>query len=1169
LPWTDLPPAQGSSLQYYPRLIQVWDAIRERQAVGGTTTAWPRSSFNWYDGTLTSVIDNGDGTISLYDSTASSAFSGAGWVDSLGNKRWTSCAQFDLNNNGSIAASESGSGATAFFEPDGSAPPNYRVVIYPPDTPNASHLGDPNLGFVYRIQDNGDDFLKITDDGRLALNGKKLTEYVGFRYQIIRYESGGTQQGHGFPQRYPPKPNDTEYDYGTITASTTTTITDASESGWHAPKDFDGTFLKDKDILFKVGAKWRRGRIAAALGNQIKFSVVGGPLAAPPTVGGGYWIVDKNAWWRPEFRLELEQVTTYSGQEWVRSPGVAAGPGPWSDSGSNFRPWEPLGTWYSGYTDQSSITHSPADDSLTGILKFVEQVDVELGEAPPSVVTPVTVFDVDAVTSPTDLFNPDHLFNPWLYWSLRGLDVGIDLDAFGAAVWVARKGYSGDAAIPELTTATWQEIYIPANTRRSAIDVVVVTEEVSIGINPETFIEEFETVEVDRYCSIAIAMPIETPQAGAYDELDCDWTILDTDGSIKHSGTGTTSATELRSATFTFDEADDGLTVVIAFGRTRKYERRVRRLYPRSYFVPDVGFDTDDLVVPPTEEFPGDYDTIDRSGTYAEYSELGELQDVGPAFVVNEAYRYTGDDYFHPFPGGIVEGEINEFLDAGYQGRPAPEEVSDFPRWTKVGIITAGGSFWFEDSTACWWVDPAPMVTHEGTGTAGSTASILKDANQYKLWPTEITNPSPPPDSIFEDQLRLSRYWSSGDRFLKMILEVAVSGSGTSGDPYVWERRPIVAMNVTGADETNPYLTVSPAFSSTMLNRPYKIREPGFANNRVILNTWRGRQVTVRRAEDGEESTVEVSYSDDNRAYFADGALGFTPVPGDTYEFIQRDPGEVVHYRPTSPTAFNGFVGPADAVQDTRGTNWLTEGIAGVAAERRNSPTIVNAYGWFQKGDIPLKHYWDERVAALNALVWTKIAAGYTNNGEDNSNFGLALSGDGGTYNTLKTFVENEYDSDTNLGTSTDPPEAGAKGSSTSDVAGGDSAFVTTIYQYMTATAPTTELASKIGWYVYATTHDDEAPVDNPPVQVVAFDSFGANIQYHAWDEYEEGSPSTAATRTSGKIGSDTRPPLPSLAVPSMSGVTYVDRRGYQITDKFAIAKWNVTGGLTYVDSHD
>src|SRR4051794_30034802 len=97
--WTGWPLVAGTSnLQHYPLLRQLWEAIRERRAVAGQITAWPPSNFPWASGrTITSVTDNGDGTISFTDSAASADFGGTGWVDFAGNKRWTGCSAFDLN----------------------------------------------------------------------------------------------------------------------------------------------------------------------------------------------------------------------------------------------------------------------------------------------------------------------------------------------------------------------------------------------------------------------------------------------------------------------------------------------------------------------------------------------------------------------------------------------------------------------------------------------------------------------------------------------------------------------------------------------------------------------------------------------------------------------------------------------------------------------------------------------------------------------------------------------------------------------------------------------------------------------------------------------------------------------------------------------------------------
>ncbi len=170
--------------------------------------------------------------------------------------------------------------------------------------------------------------------------------------------------------------------------------------------------------------------------------------------------------------------------------------------------------------------------------------------------------------------------------------------------------------------------------------------------------------------------------------------------------------------------------MIIAFGWTRHYYRRVKFLYERSVFVPSRNEEGDGLELPPTEEFPGEWETTPASTTYAEYLDKGLLEQSGPAFVEDEAARYTADDHPTTDDAGETIALETGYRDLAYQGMPAPEQVSTWPRWTLKGTATGGGSFSLQDANSLRWMSGTPLIVHEFEIDDGSPSGSSCETKQ-------------------------------------------------------------------------------------------------------------------------------------------------------------------------------------------------------------------------------------------------------------------------------------------------------------------------------------------------------------------------------------------------------------------------------------------------------
>jgi hypothetical protein len=1081
-PW---PPTAGDKhlIQYYARFTQVHEAIRERQAALNNSAIWPFGSSTWAQGVVAQIQPSATpGRMTITSAEA------VDWIDGSNIKRW-------INFSGIFNGSDLRPYAPGF----------YKVVLYQPDSFN-HNFGDPNRGLVYDIIDNGENTLEILDDGQLTLNGLTLANYqgTGWQYQIIRSGSG-TQRGYGWVERFPPKPNHPELEYGQVTAATTSTLTDArpdTSGGWRTPKKWSLNQWASKELVVQIGTEWKRIPISSNTENQLKFA----SQASAPVVFNEYWIIEPHSWWRPQFRLSLTEVQGRKGKYWTHN--------------GRLRAWCPT-TWYSGLREFAVVnTHDPQTDEYLSYGIHALTTTVMLSESPvePCVEVQVPVFDVpDAGTPQIDYCgDEDHLFNPWVYWSIRGTQLAIE-----ALIprFVKPISYTGKKDIHIFDNAEWWKFHTAANTRTTTISSYSGGFLVSLS---------------------GMTMPEQTPKAGAWGSLECTYRVADADDRTLSDGTGTVTANSLILDEGWGPGGSDyvGKTIIISFGWSRRYPRRVKYIYPRYWFEPDEN-DDGDLVAPPDQDHMGSWQNLQPSTHYAEYEKTGNLTEDGPAFVTGESARYVAQNRDDGSGSDIPDQPLGNWTDASYMG--LPNVGTGYPRWegtARAGTAKTGGSFWLEDTDQLWWVGPNPLIVHTGTSTGGS-ATTLTDS-------TKSTN------KFFTESM-------GGQRFVGMILDVRIhEGDGSPEDPPRWEFRPITAQSGTT-------LTVAIAFSETAAGKLYKIREPGTdGGHGAILNLWKGRRLRVVKQDGSRQGFAWITNSDDMRVYFDRDALGFNVEAGDNYEIQQIEAGAVLQ-RKAGPNAVNGWSLPQDATQDTRGANWHV----GPNGPYENLPTVVKGYGRCRKFDyIGLWNFLDF-YRGLNALVWYTRTTGWTSRADP----AVAENNHKGPLSAFRQYfiqgrslwgdqwdrADADYDDDSVVAPNEQdhsPPYAHSAGMVDPNV--GSPINMERRYAYGTISGLPTLMNCTVDWW--AKGHYDVFINANSDSD---FDASGDPVLNDAWNKYDSTGPGNATSRHSIKFGSvnhPNRPPSP----PGAEEDVWNSGRGYDVIDQFAIVRWDVAGGFHY-----
>jgi len=667
------------------------------------------------------------------------------------------------------------------------------------------------------------------------------------------------------------------------------------------------------------------------------------------------------------------------------------------------------------------------------------------------------------------------------------------------------------------------------------------------------------------------------------------WTLFNPREEV--NATGTSSAT-----TMTFDGLahNKPYTLVAAKGWTRKFQRRVHHIYPRSGFIPDIDSSglSPAIVSPPTEEYPGYWEHRPASTHYCELDDHGFHADTGPAFITNVKARYRGDNWGDPVTDAVDDGEpldATRFRDL-WLGRFEKGARRTAYTEMKTGDIAYGDRKWFKQVDYDWWGYPigtgdTVIKLHSGTATSGGSTSLT---DTTKTW-------IPPGGSTPE----ISPFWNTpdnGPRFVGMMLEVDKTVNDVNGNPQtVTYHTPITGHSSYTVTFQAVGAYVIPAGPGTaQINVPsltvsagtvYRIKEPH------RLNWFKDRKVIITKGVVSETKTIthhdqEYMWLDSNTSFAIDATC--------TFKIVELNPGYVYKWD---------------------GSQWVV--ISGSKAGNQLHPDIVKTFGKIRNDDFVGLYIFQELKAAINKLVWTTAGIGWISNEELNDylaqvqfvfpdTWPISQGGDCDSIDEAlsakRAYLSSNWDPTSGpipiaiSGDGITPHfsidlSASAPGRQTSNplIATLSSITITRGYSYPQTTVPYTGFNCAIQWYCHSVINslDPEEGITQaweitPPTGGASwykshFNPTGTPLIWRKWASVGSQGPSNALVRTgTQKVGNlpldvptfeDLPDPIPHVPptgdpYPAASAVA---TEGYHIDGALAILKWDVEGGFTYV----
>jgi len=1092
--WTLTPPSTGTIIDAYTWIAQFWRATQERAwATGGSGAFplfWPQPNKVWTGGTITGLTNNNDGTYTLTDSGASNVV----------NRYF---------------------GYTP--PPGGFGPANYDLII--------DGGADETQCFHTQILGNTATTFKITDIFADALTEGWLTSVsglIGAKYYVIK------RGGLWWHERWLIWPNDSEMWVGlNLTAGAHQPVTSLTSSGTTATATVPGHGFSTGDSVTIAGATSSNSHydgtftITATGTDTFTYTLAasdsspaGGTITATEPHTGAY---DSSASYTPGaynsgFELMvydnssvLRRLTitkndaqnlyftrgsfTVSGQyavvvaghryrhyqkffQFNTSPSIVADCNPYA--GPPFR-------WYHGPWDLY-YSHYP-DDSI-GQTKSPTQTITINGNS--GLVTE-PIYDLDFWTAFDDPNgNPqDFNYTPDLYRTLRGIQDALEtLCTF----YVQPTSKNGLNAIPTFVPATWLN-YAGING-------------LSVSSPPST---------VDGSGGLNLGVTVSVP----YTPIQVYYAVLNPDLSIDNWGIATLDTTSHLTwdsgVSGPFTTSEQGKTIIMSLGWTRKYPNEFLYLYPKQVFIPDsngLGGWAD----PPTTTHPGSFASRGASTQYKETDAVGTVKESNGyrSFVTNDYARYSGDNWNDPtiHPETLVGSTSTPYTYYNnlYEGKlnPTNQAARDA---LKTGTVT--GTPWrdnnssIQDTSKNWWPGGVLGTPETGTATSGSTTDLADSSKSTNGFWTSM----------------------SGGRWVGMILQMTIGGT-----EY---RRPIAFQSGTTDLQ---WFQATPASAS---GAAYQIRTPKYE-----VNTWAGRTLQLT-FPDGSQHSTTINFNDDTCLYF--DPLG-VPIPtGTTYQIIEYLPGGVWKW--------NGSAWVVPTGNDPRGsgtTPWLADQTA-------NLPTYNTRYGKLMKGDYIGPHIWSELYAAIQALVWLPYQITWTANGNTNEK-----SGSDGGEAIFANAVTNAKAAYNSSGSTSDAAPFALSFTDITTI-GGNSCYsydVARRYAFGQITSLDARQAASVDWYILAaipTALDGSTgtlTASGPPNKEV-FDDMGDGppLQLGFYELVASSGPATAASRTSPQIGSLN---MPADIGPASSPPDSNWFQGWMTFKSQAIVKKNVAGGFVY-----
>jgi hypothetical protein len=834
------------------------------------------------------------------------------------------------------------------------------------------------------------------------------------------------------------------------------------------------------DVLFLNGSDvLQRGRITSRTGRTIVYTGTTGTaklLSEGDPAQGWFVIVEANAFYQRG-----------------RRPGS-------------------LLNWHGGLKE-AYYTHLP-DDTLATVGKPQTSVDFKLGTDPafcPVFPEALNIFDVDFWIDQDQICDSDNdfTFNPDMFKTLRGLW----LQNFDSALRYVNRNASFTKAIPTFSYATWLK---------------------AANINHSTGTAGTHTAD-----GLPVSLTFD------YYPIDIWYSIQDGDGRLVpvipvsspvYNLQGVYDGTKILGSSF--DATHDGKTIVASAGPTRYVPRHIARLFDVSGFIPDVG-DGGGAVWPPTEDYPGHYETRAASTHYQTTSSAGHIGESSLAIDLpanGDLMRYMGDNWDDPTTTDSVEGgqdpqtQYRDRLFVGRRGKVANARI----RASMSGTATEGTTRQLTDTEQGWWScdfwTPAAVFERTGTSTSATTTS-LTDTGQSG-----------------------SAFWNATFRS-QVGLVITITHAGAD------HKRLITTHTGTTVGWSEPITGLSGA-------KAYEFRETDGQRNR-----WKGRTLSLRKPDPANPgtvltATVTIDGNDDETLFVP--AVAFTI--DDTTDYRIRDPRTGTVWRRVS----GAWAIPTGVDPRSPGPKFRKD-------QRANLQTLVKRYGLPMLRDKLLLPNWEELYRAINALKkslvsppsWTADPE-QDGSSEDNSKLSSYLSESVHSMDDLEDIISD--------GWSTNPAGPGSLppfvdyhtrlfiGDDATEGTADDVAMGVAARSYGYAVASVSQgdcpLARDVSFYVYGTIdssdHDDgltQYSGDVPELEKIVyhFNANGDSIAYRTYTVFSTVLGTTTTTVVSSALGSLNFPAQPGAPSGETNVVGLSAYQGYYAYDVQAIADWAFT----------
>lgn len=782
--------------------------------------------------------------------------------------------------------------------------------------------------------------------------------------------------------------------------------------------------------------------------------------------------------------------------------------------------------WYGG-AKQYINTHLP-DDTISTTNLPTNNVEYDTGLF--CTTEDHVAFDVDVWKEYDDdcqTQSSDTCYAPKLFKSIRQVQVFLEENCTS---FIKKQDYHGRKSIPLLTPATFFK-------------------EANINWQQDSDIPGGEGIAHYSY-----SIP--------YAPINAYYAVLntDTDDDVITSGSTTFSSTS-GNFDISLGAPYSGINTscIISFGWTRYYPKEFRYMYNNTSFIPD---DNGGSPAMPEEDgdFPGMWLTRDQSSTYKDHSTYGFVEEGTKVFIGNDLARYSGDNWNDPTLD--VAAGFQEYYDNFFEGvrNTTNQNTIDFYMFGFASADTSTRHL--TDSSQDWWnllPQEGILRTETGTATGGSTTSLVDSTKSTSV------------------------YWDgTTGRWSGFILEITTGSA--SGQKF-----PITGNNTTTLNFT--------AYSGYVISAgdTYQIREPKWT-----LNRWQGRTLRVTK-QDNTTEDIDILYNDDKTLFFNE--VDFTIASGAVYTIVEKKPGGVWKYSAgvdsmsieevdeisssaVSDYTLNDNAWIVPTGYDSRGAYFETN-------QNNNLAHVRKAYGRFMKGDYVAQHLWNEVASGINTLKYTKKDFSWTNKGEPNQwkyEKGVLFDEilphyvwDDGSPSGAVYWLDHRWTlgSGNGVGGDGDPPFSYCTGTSEPVVYEDPPGTEVSGYMYSTS-ADTTWAYGKIAsgtltnlynheveWFAYAEITGEAVDEGHTELEHNVFDDNGDDdgglFQYKRWTRYDTSGPDNNTGYHSDACGNtDFSQPAQCPEPDATSGV-FTSRRGYYITNKCAVIKWDVTNGLDFV----